>query len=67
MIKDENGKELSTISIDPNSSIFTKFSEEFDEIKNIEHDVDLMMLKYDEVIGFLNGEEILILDWMLED
>lgn len=63
--KDENGNELDTISVKPNSENFSEFVKEFDTIKNIEHEVNLMTIKYDEVIGLLNGEEILSLDWML--
>lgn len=63
--KDENGNELDTISVKPNSKNFSEFVKEFDTIKNIEHEVNLMTIKYDEVIGLLNGEEILSLDWML--
>jgi len=37
------------------------------EIKDCEHEVDIMKLKYDEVIGILNGKEILQLEFMLED
>ena len=33
----------------------------------IKHEVELMKLNYNEVIGILSGEEILKLDWMLED
>lgn len=63
--KDENGNETGTISVSPLASNFNEFIKEFDTIKNIEHDVELMMLPYEEVIGILNGEEILKLDWML--
>lgn len=65
--KDENGKETGMVSISPTSSNFQEFIKEFDSIKNIEHNVELMTIPYDEVIGLLNGEEILELDWMLTD
>lgn len=65
--KDENGKETGTVSISPTSSNFNNFLKEFDTIKNIEHNVELMTIPYEEVIGLLNGEEILELDWMLTD
>lgn len=65
---DINGKSKGTISIDKNSPNFAAFSEEFEQIRSIEHEIDLMTLKYDEVIGVLSGEEILALDdWMLVD
>lgn len=65
--KDENGKELHTITVHPDSPNFKLFSEEFDTIKDIEHDVELMTIPYEEVIGLLNGEEILKLDWMFTE
>lgn len=65
--KDENGNELGTITIKQDSPNFEEFTKEFDKIKDIEHDVDLMTVKYDEIIGILNGEEILKLEWMFED
>lgn len=65
--KDESGKETGMVSISPTSSNFQDFIQEFDSIKNIEHNVELMTIPYDEVIGLLNGEEILELDWMLTD
>ena len=65
--KDENGKETGMVSISPTSSNFQEFIKEFDSIKNIEHNVELMTIPYDEVIGLLNGEEILELDWMLTE
>ena len=65
--KDEKGNETGMVSINPTSSNFQEFIKEFDSIKNIEHDVNLMTIPYEEVIGLLNGEEILELDWMLTD
>lgn len=65
--KDENGKETGTVSISPTASNFNDFLKEFDTIKNIEHNMELMTIPYEEVIGLLNGEEILELDWMLTD
>lgn len=62
---DENGNEIGTISLKPNSDKFDCFMKEFDKFKDIEHDIELMTISYDEIIGLLNGEEILSLDWML--
>lgn len=64
---DENGKETGTISISPTSPNFKDFVSEFDKIKDIEHEVDLMTIPYKDVIGILNGEEILKLDWMFTE
>lgn len=65
--RNSDGCETGTISISKNSKNFKKFIEEFNIIKDIEHEVDLMTIPYEEVIGILNGEEILELDWMLSD
>lgn len=65
--KDENGNELHTISININSPNFKPFTEEFNKIRDVEHEVEIMKLKYDEVIGVLSGREILDLEFMLED
>ena len=46
---------------------FTVFSEAMAPLNEIEQEVDLMTIKYDEIIGILSGEEILRLSWMLED
>ena len=42
-------------------------AKELEKIRTIEHTVELMTIPYDEVIGVLSGEEILNLDWMLDD
>ncbi len=65
--KDKDGTPVGTISIHQNSPKFENFMREFDKIKDIEHDVDLMTIPYEDVIGILNGEEIINLDWMLTD
>lgn len=65
--KDENGNELNTISVNPNSLNFEVFVKEFEKIKDIEHEVEIMTIQYEEIIGLLNGDEILMLDWMLKD
>lgn len=62
---DESGRE--SISIKFDSPNFEQFNKEFSDFGNIEQDVQIMTIKYEEVIGFLNGEEILTLSWMLED
>jgi hypothetical protein len=65
--KDTDGNELQTISIKPESPNFKMFTEEFDKIRDIEHEVELMTLPYEDVIGLLNGEEILSLEWMFTE
>ena len=67
MDKDGEGKETGSISVKPESENFNDFINEFNTIKDIEHDVELMTIPYDEVIGILNGEEILKLEWMFTE
>lgn len=65
--KDENGNELPTISINVGSPNFKRFCDELEPFNNMEHEVDLMTAKFEDAIGCLSGEEILGIDWMLED
>lgn len=65
--KDENGNVLSTISIKVGSPNFKQFCDELEPLNNMKQDVDLMKARYVDVIGCLSGEEILGIDWMLED
>lgn len=64
---DSDGKELQTISIKVGSQNFDDFLKELEPFNNIEHEVELMIAKYEDAIGCLSGEEILAIDWMLED
>lgn len=64
---DKKGEALGTISLSTESPNFKMFWDELAKFNVIEHEVDLMIAKYEDVIGLLNGEEILQLDWMLED
>lgn len=64
---DENGAELGTISLNSMSPKFKSFCDELAPFNMIEHEVELMCINYEDTIGELNGEEILQLDWMLED
>lgn len=60
-----NGEPIIQIKID--SPNFKAFCDELAPFNEMEHEVELMTAKYDEAIGCLTGEEILGLDWMLED
>lgn len=64
---DDDGNELQTISIKVGSQNFDDFLKELEPFNNIEHEVELMIAKYEDAIGCLSGEEILAIDWMLED
>ncbi len=64
-ITDENGHTTLGISVD--SASFKTFCDEMTPYNEMEHEVELMIAKYDDAIGCLTGEEILTIDWMLED
>ena len=64
---DEAGRPMGTTSIAPDSDKFNTFIEEMSPLQGIQHEVPIMVVKFDDVIGHLSGEEILRIDWMLED
>ena len=63
--KDERGAPTYILKMD--SPNFKNFCDELAPFNEMEHEVELMTAKYDEVAGNLSGEEILAIDWMLED
>lgn len=62
---DESG--YASISIKIGSPEYVSFMEAVEPFAKIEHEVELFTVKYDDVIDILSGEEILSIDWMLED
>lgn len=65
--KDEEGNPNGRVSLSLLSPNFAEFLKEIDPIAKVEHEPDLMKLKYEEAIGQLSGKELLGLDWMFED
>lgn len=63
--KDDKGRPI--IGVKVNSPNFQKFCDDLAPFNEIEHEVELMVAKYTDAIDCLSGEEILGLDWMLED
>lgn len=63
----EDGTELPTVSIKVGSPSFKSFCDEMAPYNNMEHEVKLMTAKFEDVIGVLSGEEIIGIDWMLEE
>ena len=67
------GKEITvdrgntTIGVKVDSPEFKEFSVEMAPFNEMEHEVELMIAKYEDTIGCLTGEEILAVDWMFED
>lgn len=55
------------ISIKMDSPNFKQFCDELAPFNEMEHEIELMVAKYRDAIGCLTGEEILSIDWMLED
>lgn len=64
---DKDGKELQTVTLKCSDDSFKDFLEELKPYGDIEHEVSLVKMKYNEAIGILSGEEILENDWMFED
>ncbi len=64
-IEDGEGRSITGVKVD--SPAFELFCAELAPFNEMEHKVDLMTGKYDDAIGCLTGEEILNIDWMLED
>lgn len=64
-IKDQNDQPIIGLKVD--SPNFKLFCDEMAPFNEMEHEVEIMTAKYDDVIGYLSGEEVLSIDWMLED
>jgi hypothetical protein len=65
--KDADGNELQTVSLKFDSPNFKEFQKEFNPIADVEQDIQIMTLKYNDIIGLISGTEILELSWMFED
>lgn len=64
---DENGNETGRRFIFMSSPEYDRYLEEIGEYAEIEHEVDVFTLPFSEVEGVLSGNEILMIDWMLEE
>ena len=53
--------------IEPSMPRYAEFIARFEPIASVEQEVAVMPLRYTDVVGELTGEEILAIDWMLED
>lgn len=53
--------------IAPSSPRYDEFLRRYEPIALARHDLAIMPLRYTDVVGELTGEEILQIDWMLED
>lgn len=66
-VLDEEGKETGEISLSIESENFPKFLDELKPFAEVEQEINLVKLKYEQAIGLLSGTELLELDWMFED
>lgn len=64
---DEEGNPDGTYTLSSTSESWGKFSKELSKFAEIEHDPQLMTIPAKEVIGKLTGQEILAIDWMLDE
>lgn len=53
--------------ITPKSARYAEFMRRYEPIARTQVEVPVMKLRYTDVVGELTGEEILAIDWMLED
>lgn len=63
--KDDRGRPIIGVKVD--SPNFKLFCDELAPFNEMEHEVEIMTARYEETIGCLSGEEVLSIDWMLED
>lgn len=64
---DGEGNPLPTYKLAYSDEKFQDYKREIEQFASIEHDVTLMTMPYDEVIGLLSGAEILSVDWMFHE
>ncbi len=64
---DDAGKPIGTSSISPESDNYDEFLKAITPLREIQHEVPIMIINFEIVIGVLSGREILEIDWMLED
>lgn len=66
-VLDEDGNPTGSWAIFPSSPKFSEFEAAINELGALEGDFEPYKVPYSEVVGKLSGEEILAIDWMLED
>lgn len=63
----ENGIETGVVTIDETDAKYEDAMSEYKKVLYLDRNIDIIKIKYTDVIGLLSGNEILQLDWMLED
>lgn len=66
-LKDENGNDTNTMAINQSDPNFDEVKSKLEISGNIRHDVTIFTITYEDVINELTGNEILQLDWMIEE
>jgi len=66
-LKDENGNDTNTMAINRSDPNFDEVKSKLELSGNIRHDVTIFTITYEDVINELTGNEILQLDWMIEE
>lgn len=66
-LTDNDGNEVDEIALSFDSDNFPDFIEEIRPYAEIEQEINLIALKYEQAIGLLSGTELLALDWMFEE
>lgn len=64
---DSDGNPTGSWVLERDSPKFSEFEDLMNELGAIEGELDPFLVPYSEVVGKLSGEEILAIDWMLED
>ena len=55
------------MSLDQTDEQYNNAIKEYQKVLALDRDLPIIKIKYTDVIGLLSGNEILQLDWMLED
>lgn len=58
---------ITSSSIKVGTPEFKSFCEAMEPFNKIEHEVEIMTMKYEDTINCLTGDEILGIEWMLEE
>ena len=64
---DANGVETGVVSLDQTDEQYNNAIKEYQKVLALDRVLPIIKIKYSDVIGLLSGNEILQLDWMLED
>lgn len=66
-VLDENGVETGQMRLTSDNEHFAEVSAQLDISGNTEHEVTIFTISYEDVFEKLTGNEILQIDWMIDD